>query len=113
MTPVTDTVVQEFLSKLGKARTITSKKMFGGVGIYCDGVFFAVIDDDRHYFKVDDQTLANYEAHNAAQWVIKGPSGGAMPYREVPIAVLEDSAKLGDWIDAAVEVAQRKKTKKK
>jgi len=27
--------------------------MFGGVGLYCDGLFFALLDDDRLYFKID------------------------------------------------------------
>jgi len=109
--PVTEAAVQSFLSKLSAVRPITSRKMFGGIGIYCDGVFFAVIDDDRLYFKVDETNLSDYEAKGAAQWIIEGMSnGGPMPYREVPAEVL-DSGDLGDWIDKAVQVALRKKKK--
>ena len=111
--PVTDAAVQSLLSPMSAVRPITSRKMFGGVGIYCDGVFFAVIDDDRLYFKVDAGNLADYEARQAAQWTIEGPTGGAMPYREVPKEVLDDGEMLGEWIDRSVEVAQRKKSKKK
>ena len=111
--PVTEAVVQSLLAPLAKVRSISSRKMFGGIGIYCDGVFFAVIDDDRLYFKVDDHNLPDYEGLKAAQWVIEGPNGGAMPYREVPLAVLNDGVRLGEWIDRSVEVAQRKKSKKK
>jgi hypothetical protein len=35
-----------------------------------------------------------------------------MPYFEVPSHVLENTKELGDWIDAAVGVARRKKAKK-
>lgn len=111
--PVTEAAVQSLLAPLAKVRSISSRKMFGGIGIYCDGVFFAVIDDDRLFFKVDEYNLPDYEAFGAAQWFIEGPNGGAMPYRQVPGEILDDGEKLGEWIDRSVEVAQRKKTKKK
>ena len=107
--PVTDVAVQKFLERLGASRNITSRKMFGGVGLYSDGVFFAVIDNDRLYFKVDDMNFPDYQAFGMPQWVIEGANGGAMPYYEVPDQVLADSGKLGEWIDGAVGVALRKK----
>jgi DNA transformation protein and related proteins len=107
--PVTDVVVQKFIERLAASRSITHRKMFGGVGLYCDGVFFAVIDDDRLYFKVDDVNFPDYQAFGMPQWVIEGANGGAMPYYEVPDQVLADAEKLGEWIDAAVDVANRKK----
>jgi DNA transformation protein len=110
--PVTEAAVQTLLAPLAAVRPITSRKMFGGIGIYCDGIFIAVIDDDRLYFKVNESNLADYEAHLAAQWTIEGPNGGAMPYREVPPQILNDSSKLGEWIDKAVQVALSKKKKK-
>ena len=35
------------LEALRAARPIEVKAMFGGLGIYLDGVFMAVVDDDR------------------------------------------------------------------
>ena len=110
--PVTDSAVNDFLERLKLVRPISSRKMFGGIGIYCDGTFFAVIDDDRLYFKVDDGNIGDYQGHDAAQWTIEGPNGGAMPYREVPTVILDAPDELGAWIDRAVEVALRKKKKK-
>ncbi len=109
--PVTDAYMTRTIGKLLSSRSVTHRKMFGGVGIYCEGVFFAVIDDDRLYFKVDDQNLPEYEAAGAEPWVLAGRGPQEMPYRELPAAVLEDTAKLGEWIDASVEVARRKKAK--
>ncbi len=76
-------------------------------------MFFAVIDDDRLFFKVDEVNLPSYEEHNAEQWVIEGDPPSPMPYREVPSSVREDPEALGSWIDAAVEVALRKKKPKR
>lgn len=109
--PITEAAVQALLTPLARARPITSRKMFGGVGIYADGVFFAIIDDDRLYFKSDEQTASSYDKYDAAPWAMPGgpPTYG---YREVPGAILE-SDDLGDWIDAAIAVANRKKAKGK
>ena len=41
---------------------IVTKRMFGGVGIYSGDIFFALIDDDVLYLKVDDSTRAGLRA---------------------------------------------------
>jgi DNA transformation protein len=83
--------------------------MFGGLGLYCEGTFFAVVDNDRLFFKVDAETEGAYEALGADGWVIEGDPPAPMPYREVPASILSDPGQLGEWIDAAVGVALRKK----
>jgi DNA transformation protein len=86
--------------------------MFGGIGIYCDEVFFAVIDDDKLYFKCNDINLEDYDRHSSSQWVIEGDPPSPMPYREVPAVILADPEEIGRWIDAAVKVALTKKSTK-
>ena len=41
---------------------VTSRRMFSGAGLYCDGVIFALILRDTLYFKVDDGNRRAYEA---------------------------------------------------
>ena len=41
---------------------VTTRRMFSGAGIYCDGVIFALLLRDTLYFKVDDGNRAAYEA---------------------------------------------------
>ena len=48
------------LEQLGRVAPVTSRGMFGGVGIYSAGLFFALIDDDTLYFKVDAATRPRY-----------------------------------------------------
>jgi DNA transformation protein len=105
--PVTPAAVAALMTPLEAVRPITSRKMFGGIGIYCDGVFFAVIDDDKLFFKVDSVNEPAYLERGADQWII--PGSPPMPYREVPKEILGDSKAIGEWIDASVEVALRKK----
>ncbi|MCW5936410.1 MAG: TfoX/Sxy family protein [Fimbriimonadaceae bacterium] len=110
---VTEKEVRRLLEPLEAIREITSRKMFGGVGVYCQGTFFAVVDDDHLYFKSNDDTAPLYDAYDSPQWVIVGEKPAPMPYREVPAEVLADPEKLGQYIDAAVALAKSKKKPKK
>jgi DNA transformation protein len=107
--PLSQAAIDQVLPMLQAVRPITGKKMFGGLGFYCDGVFFAVMDDDKLFFKVDDSNRAFYDDLNAGEWIIQGPQPQTMPYREVPDSVMADSVRLAIAIDAAVAVALRKK----
>lgn len=46
--------VQYISDQCGGAGEITTKKMFGDYGIYCDGKIFGLICDDRFYLKPTD-----------------------------------------------------------
>lgn len=41
---------------------LRARNMFGGVGVYSDDLFFALMDDDVLYLKVDDVNRARFEA---------------------------------------------------
>src|SRR6185503_7562850 len=60
--PVSKEYVEYVLDQLSCLGPIAHKRMFGGVGLYFDGLFFGLIDDDIVYFKVDDITRRRYEA---------------------------------------------------
>jgi DNA transformation protein and related proteins len=83
--------------------------MFGGVGIYAAELFFALMDDDTLYFKVDDATRPLFEDRGMAPFRPYGEGGEVMQYYEVPADVLEDPAALGTWVAAALAVARRAK----
>ena len=64
--------------QLSRIRPVTTRPMFGGVGIYADGLFFALIDDDVLYFKVDDSNRPDFEEHGMGPFRPFGPEGSAM-----------------------------------
>lgn len=82
--------------------------MFGGAGLYCDGLFFALVADDVLYFKVDDSNRADYEAAGMGPFKPFPDKQGVMQYYEVPIDVLENRQTLRDWAEKALDVARRK-----
>jgi DNA transformation protein len=101
----------DLLSPLGE---ITVRRMFGGAGIYSDGLFFAIIENDTLRFKVDDSNRADFEAKGMGPFKPYKDKKEIMQYYEVPIDVLEDNAELEKWGYKALEVARHaKKTKKK
>ena len=50
---------------LGRIGTISGRRMFGGVGVYFDGIFFALIDDGAIYLKTSDETRPAFEAERS------------------------------------------------
>jgi len=101
------------LEQLGRVAPVTAKRMFGGVGIYSQGLFFALIAEDRLYFKVDDSTRPDFERLGMEPFRPFGEDS-AMGYYEVPANVVEDVAQLESWARNAIDVAakaQRRKAK--
>lgn len=101
----TDFVVEQ----LEGCGVISTKRMFGGVGIYCGDTFFALIDNDILYLKVDDVTRPDFERLGSGPFKPYGDDRETMQYYNVPAAVLEDAAELTKWGRKALEAAQRKK----
>jgi DNA transformation protein len=85
------------LEQLGRVTPVTGKSMFGGVGIYAQRLFFALIAEDRLYFKVDDATRPHFEQRGMEPFRPFGEDS-AMGYYEVPADVVEDVAQLEMWV---------------
>jgi DNA transformation protein and related proteins len=88
---------------------IRARSMFGGVGIYAAELFFALLDDDTMYFKVDDATRPQFVERGMAPFRPYGEGGEVMQYYEVPADVLEDPEALRAWVEGAIAVARRAK----
>lgn len=111
--PVTPEALERFRNALETARPVTHRRMFGGVGLYLGGPVFGIVDNDRLFFKVDDQTVAPYDEAGSEMWMYDPEVGPIPKYREVPAAIVGDLAALGEWIDAAAGAALRLDTGKK
>ncbi len=92
------------LEQLARVTPVTSKSMFGGVGIYARGLFFALIAEDRLYFKVDDGTRPDFERLRMEPFRPFGDDS-TMGYYEVPVDVVEDGVQLASWVEKAIDVA--------
>lgn len=86
--------------------------MFGGVGIYANGLFFALIDDDVLYLKGDEALKPLYEDAGSQAFDPSG-EGKPMAYWSAPVEALDDQDILLDWARRALEVAARASVRKK
>jgi DNA transformation protein len=92
---------------------LRARSMFGGVGLYSGDLFFALMDDDVLYFKVDDTTRARFEERGMGPFRPGGEGGEVMQYYEVPAEVMEDAEALAPWAAEAVEVARRARSRRR
>jgi DNA transformation protein len=92
---------------------ITTKRMFGGVGIYSGDIFFALMDNDILYLKVNDSNRDDFVRAGSGPFRPYGPDGESMQYYDVPVSVLEDADELAKWGRKAIAVAIAAKNGKK
>ncbi len=88
---------------------VTARRMFGGHGLYRDGVFFALVIDESLYLKVDAQTQARFEAAGSAPFVYeKQREPITLSYWSAPAAAMESAQDMRPWAQLAYEAALRK-----
>lgn len=102
--------VVEQLAELG---FVTVKKMFGGAGIYYEGLIFGILADDILYFKVDDSNKTDYVMAGMNPFKPFDDKPMVMPYYEVPVDVLENREQLAEWAMKALFVSRNNITKPK
>jgi DNA transformation protein and related proteins len=103
VTPAFRAFVLDQFEELGE---VEPRAMFGGVGLYRRGVFFAIIAGDVLYLKVDDRTRPAYEAAGSRPFKPFPNRGTSMHYYAVPVSVLESPEDLAEWAQRALEVAE-------
>jgi DNA transformation protein len=102
------------LDQLGRvALGIRGRGMFGGLGIWADDLFFALIGDGTLFLKVDDSTRDDFVAVGMGPFMPFGDGGEVMQYYELPADVLEEPERLKPWVEKAIGVARRARLAKR
>ena len=103
--------ILELLSPYG---SFTARSMFGGYGIYMNGIIVAIIANDELYFKVDSTNQQQYEELDSTPFSYKTKGKKAvMSYWKVPIEILEEEKQLEKWIEQSFEISLKNKQNKK
>jgi len=102
--------VVELMQTIGPVR---AKAMFGGYGIYLDGLMFGLVADGTLYLKADKDTESEFQDRGleAFNYYKKG-SAYKMSYYQSPEETLEDVEVMRTWANKAVEVALKAAAKK-
>jgi len=114
------TVFTDFLKEqMAGFGPVSVKRMFGGAGIYRDGLMFALVADDVLYLKADDASRAGFEAERLGPFVYeaKGGKKAVMSYWRAPERCLDDPDEMAAWCRiayaAALKAAKAKPVKRK
>ena len=104
MSQFTD-ALPELFESLGR---VTIKRMFGGAGLWHDGLMCALVVRDTLYLKTDETTRPFFDALELPAFSYE--RGGRVmetSYRQPPETVFEDRQEAALWVRRAYEAALR------
>ena len=102
----------ELLAPFGQ---VTARKLFGGYGIYKEGLIFGIVIEDAFYLKVDDENRRDFTDRRLAPFVYESKSKGrlvSVGYFLCPEEALESPALMIDWARSGYAAALRAMAKK-
>lgn len=87
---------------------VSARRMFGGYGLYHEGLMFAIVMDQRLYLKADLVNRPEFEALGLAPftYAMKGRDV-ALSYRAAPDAIFDDPKEAVLWALSAWDAALR------
>ena len=93
-------VAELLIEKIGSIGGVSSKKMFGGHGIFHEGKMVGIIDSQGEcYMKADDSNRPEYEARGAHRH-------GRMPYFSIPDEVFKKQDELISWSRKSIAISK-------
>ncbi|PUE08728.1 transcriptional regulator [Limnohabitans sp. T6-5] len=97
--------VQELLEGLGP---VSARRMFGGHGLYHEGLMFAIVMNQQLYLKVDEQNRPDFEVLGLTPFTypMKGREV-ALSYWSAPDAIFDEPAEAVRWARSAWDAALR------
>jgi DNA transformation protein and related proteins len=93
---------------------LTIKRMFGGHGVYRDGLMFALEADGQVYLKTDEELRPEFTDRGLEPFTYEAAGGRktVMSYHEAPLESLEQPMEMALWAKKAWLAAQRAKKAK-
>ena len=107
--------LNSYLEKLSIFGDVVAKPMFGGYGIYFEGLMFSLFAFDTLYFKVDKQTIDEFKSKKQKPFVYLGKPGAPveMNYFTIPKSAWKEASDLKVWFAMATQASLRAAAKKK
>ncbi|MFC3072864.1 TfoX/Sxy family protein [Shinella pollutisoli] len=99
--------IEEMFQAIGP---VTVRRMFGGKGIYRDGLILAIEFQGEILLKADAESAPDFEAAGCRQWTYEGKRAGRpvrMPYWSIPDDAFDDPDIMAEWVRRAHAAALR------
>jgi len=102
--------IEEVFAALGP---VTVRRMFGGTGVYHQGLMIAVEFAGELLLKVDATSAPAFEAAGSRRWTYKRKTGRAIPmsYWTIPADAVDDPYVMSHWVRLAFDAALRAQEK--
>ena len=99
----------EIMDQLATVGALTSRRMFGAMGIYAGGVIFSMIVDETLYLRLDEAGFGALRRLGAAPLrpMSRKHDLQSARYISVPLEILDDRDALIGWVSHAIKVAPR------
>ncbi len=99
-------LLEELLAPLGG---VSIRRMFGGRGVFRDGLMFALLSSRGvFYLKADEETAPAFVAEGCEQWTPEMTGRTmAMPYWRAPERLFDEPDEFADWARGAYAAARR------
>jgi DNA transformation protein len=98
--------LQDLFAPLGR---VQAKRMFGGHGLYFDGLIFGLVIEGVLYLKVDEETKAAFTEAACQPFVYMGQKKPVtVNYWTVPEEAMETAQDMRPWAQRAMGAALRK-----
>lgn len=110
-----DALAETLLELLAPLGPVQIRRMFGGSGVFLDGLMFGLVADDILYFKADAETAPDYEAEGLEPFRYARSDGRVtvMSYWQAPERLLDEPDEIVAWARKAVGTARRAAQKSK
>jgi DNA transformation protein len=88
---------------------VSVRRMFGGAGVFAEGVMLALVADGVIYLKADEQTVSSFEREGLGPFTYmrRGARTAVMSYWRLPERLYDDPEELAAWAAMALETARR------
>jgi DNA transformation protein len=88
---------------------VSVRRMFGGAGLYAEGVMFGLVSDQQIYLKADAATAQDFSREGCApfEYATKAGKRSVMSFWRMPERLYDDPGELALWARKAVAVAHK------
>jgi DNA transformation protein len=101
-------VLRELFAEFG---SVDVRRMFGGQGVFADGLMIALVSRGEIFLKADAETIPQFENEGQRPFTYATKNGEQVlgSYWRMPERLYDDTEELARWARAAFSVAQRAK----
>jgi DNA transformation protein len=105
-------LVEHLVAQMAGFGVVQARAMFGGHGLYHQGLMFALVADGRLFLKVDEQTVGDFERRGLGPFTYESRGKvGSLKYHEAPPEVMDEPDQMTPWARQAHGCAVRARMK--